>query len=110
VFLRGQGLNYRRQVAFAERPAPGPPEQVDPALAAAHEEFVPTVYGTAHPLVRVLLREISSRYLPPDKVEAEFDQQIAPRLTRLATSDGRRHIGTISGWRNLGRSLRPVSL
>jgi alkyl sulfatase len=28
-------------------------EQVDPALAAAHEEFVSTVYETEHPLVRV---------------------------------------------------------
>src|SRR3984885_12583755 len=28
-------------------------EQIDPALAAAHEEFVSTVYETEHPLVRV---------------------------------------------------------
>jgi alpha-ketoglutarate-dependent taurine dioxygenase len=28
-------------------------ERVDPALAAAHEEFVSTVYETVHPLVRV---------------------------------------------------------
>jgi alpha-ketoglutarate-dependent taurine dioxygenase len=40
VFLRGQRpFNHG--------------EQVDPALAAAQEEFVSTVYETEHPLVRV---------------------------------------------------------
>ena len=54
VFLRGQSLNYRRQVAFAERLGPltlGHPTLASPPSGSKHPAHMPLV-GNADPAQR----------------------------------------------------------